>query len=86
MAKQVKTMTRAPGDRRACGSFEPFGGRDTAAFNDRPHGTKWKNTTAMMGHYDLLRGDWIPPLLMAPGLSNPQKAIMSKDADHTVGG
>ena len=32
-----------------------------------------------MGHNDLLRGSRIPPLPMAPGLSNPQKALMPKD-------
>jgi len=39
----------------------------------------------MMGHNDLLRGSRIPPLLMAPGLSNPQEAVMPKDVDHLVG-
>jgi hypothetical protein len=37
----------------------------------------------MMGYNDLLRGSRVPPL-MAPGLSNPQKAVMPKDADHLI--
>ena len=69
----------------ACGSLQPFGERDATAFDDRPHGAKRKNTTTMMGHNDLLRGSRIPPLLMAPGLSDQQKAVMPKDVDHLVG-
>jgi hypothetical protein len=38
----------------------------------------------MVRHYDLLRGGWIPPLLMASGLSNPQKAMLTKDSDYLV--
>src|SRR5207244_11294119 len=65
-------------------SLQPFGRRNTAAFDDRPHGAKRKKTSTMVRHNDLLRGVWIPPLLMAPGLSNPQKAMMTKDSDHLV--
>jgi len=38
----------------------------------------------MVRYNDLLRGGWIPPLLMASGLSDPQKAMMTKDPDHLV--
>jgi hypothetical protein len=69
----------------ACGSFRPFGERNSATFDDRPHSAKRKNTTTMMGHNDLLRGSRTPPLLMAPGLSNSQKAVTPKDVDHLVG-
>jgi hypothetical protein len=38
----------------------------------------------MVRHNDLLRRGWIPPLLMTPGLSNPQKAMLTKDSDYLV--
>jgi hypothetical protein len=68
----------------ALGSSQPFGGRKTAAFDNRPHGAQRKNTTTMMGHDDLLRSSRIPPFLMAPGLSSQQKTVMPKDSDHLV--
>ncbi len=55
-----------------------------ATFDDRPHGAKRKNMTTMVRNNDRLRGGRIPPLLMAPGLSNPQEAMMTKDSDHLV--
>jgi hypothetical protein len=65
-------------------SFEPFGKLNAAAFDDRPHGAKRQNATTMMRHNDLLRGGRIPPLLMAPGLSNPPKTVMPEDSDYLV--
>ena len=34
----------------------------------------------MLGHNSLLARGRIPPLLVAPGLSYPQKTVMPKDA------
>ena len=65
-------------------SFEPFGRRNPAAFDDRPHGAKRQNATAMAGNNDLLRGDRIPPFLMTPGLSHLQKAAMPQDSNHLI--
>ena len=39
----------------------------------------------MVSHDDLLRGSRIPPLLMAPGLSDLQKAVTPKDVDDVAG-
>jgi len=64
--------------------LESFGGRNAAAFDDRPHGAKRKNTTTMVRHNDLLRRGWIPPLRRASGLSNLQKAMMMKGSDRLV--
>jgi hypothetical protein len=30
-----------------------------------------------MGNYDLLTGEWMPPLLVAPGSADPQEAVMA---------
>src|ERR1035437_5470034 len=38
----------------------------------------------MVGDNDLLRGDRIPPLLMTPGLSHLQKAVMPQDPNHLI--
>ena len=35
----------------------------------------------MLGHNNLLPRGRIPPFLVAPGLSYPQKTVMPKDAD-----
>jgi hypothetical protein len=39
----------------------------------------------MLGHNNLLPSGRIPPFLVAPGLSYPQKTVMPKDADDLVG-
>ena len=61
-------------------SSQPLGKRNTAAFDDRPRCPKGKDATAMLGHNNLLARGRIPPLLVAPGLSYPQKTVMPKDA------
>src|ERR1017187_557160 len=66
-------------------SSQPLGKRNTAAFDDRPHCPKGKDATAMLGYYNLLPCGRIPPLLMAPGLSYPQKTAMPEYADDLVG-
>jgi hypothetical protein len=60
-------------------SLQALGQRNTTTFDDRPHGAKRKNTTAMMGNNDLLRRVQISPFLMAPGLSYPQEAVVPKE-------
>jgi hypothetical protein len=37
-----------------------------------------------MGNYDLLSGEWMPPLLMASGSADTQKAMLPKNPDHLV--
>jgi hypothetical protein len=37
-----------------------------------------------MGDNDLLAGERMPPLLVASGSADPQKAVMAKDCDHLV--
>jgi hypothetical protein len=37
-----------------------------------------------MGNDDLLSGEWMPPLLVAPGSAYPQKAVKAKNPDHLV--
>jgi hypothetical protein len=37
-----------------------------------------------MGNYDLLSAERMPPLLVATGGADPQKAVMAKNPDHLV--
>jgi hypothetical protein len=37
-----------------------------------------------MGSQDLLSSDRMPPLLVAAGTADPQKAVMAKNPDHLV--
>jgi hypothetical protein len=37
-----------------------------------------------MGNNNLFAGDRMPPLLMAPGNTNPKKAMLAKNSDHLV--
>jgi len=37
-----------------------------------------------MGSQDLLSGDRMPPLLVAAGTDDPQKAVMAKNPDHLI--
>jgi hypothetical protein len=37
-----------------------------------------------MGNDHLLSGEWMPPLLVAPGSAYPQKAVMAKGSDHLI--
>jgi len=37
-----------------------------------------------LGDNDLFAGERMPPLLMAPGSTDPQKAMMAKNSDHLV--
>ena len=70
--------------RITCRSFPPFRRRDAAAVDDRPHGSEWKNTATVVGNYDLLAGDGVPPLLVAPGGVDSQKTMMPKNSDHLL--
>jgi len=38
----------------------------------------------MLGDDDLLSSQRIPPLLVAAGNADPQKAVMAKNPDHPV--
>jgi hypothetical protein len=37
-----------------------------------------------LGNDDLLSGEGMPPLLVAPRSAYPQKAVMAKNSDHLV--
>jgi hypothetical protein len=37
-----------------------------------------------MGNDNLLSGEWMPPLLVAPTSAYPEKAVMAKNSDHLV--
>jgi hypothetical protein len=37
-----------------------------------------------MGNDDLLCREWMPPLLVAPGCADPQKAVIPKNSDQLV--
>ena len=43
----------------------PVFGRNSATFNNRLHGPEWKDSTLVIGDYDLIAGLRISPLLMS---------------------
>jgi hypothetical protein len=65
-------------------SLQPFRSWDSAAPDNRPHGSQRKHAATVIGNDDLLSGEWMPPLLVAPGSADPQKAVMAKNSDHLV--
>jgi hypothetical protein len=44
-----------------------------------------QHLAAVLGNYDLLSGERMPPLLVAAGGAYPHKAVMAKNPDHLVG-
>jgi hypothetical protein len=65
-------------------SCQPVRKRDTAAFDDRPHGSERKHAAAVMSNDDLLSSYGMPPLLVATGSADPQKSVMAKNPDDLV--
>jgi hypothetical protein len=66
------------------GSLQPLRGLDAAAFDDRPHGPEWKHAATVLGNYDLLSGERMPPFLVATGGADPQEAVVAKNPHHLV--